>query len=207
MNNDVPNVYEAEALLAWAGEQNPGLWVSHVKTAARAADIIAKHCGMDEHRCYALGLMHDIGRYEGKNALRHAIAGYDLMMSKGWGKAAAVCLTHSFPLADIKAYIGKNDCSKTDTQRIIHLLGEIEYDDEIRLIQLCDAISLPNHVTVMEERLIEVAIRHGVESTVIQKWRRFLELKDLFDKKCGQNIYSFFQAEISADLFSNPPLQ
>lgn len=207
MNNDVPTVKEAEALLAWAGEQNPGLWVSHVKTAARAAGTIAKHCGMDENRCYALGLMHDVGRYEGKSALRHAIAGYDLMMSKGWGKAAAVCLTHSFPLPNINVYIGKNDCSKADSQRIIRLLGEIEYDEEIRLIQLCDAISLPHQVTVMEKRLIEVALRHSVEPAIVQKWQRFLELKDLFDKKCGQNIYSFFQAEISADLFSNPPLQ
>ncbi|NLX83817.1 MAG: HD domain-containing protein [Clostridiales bacterium] len=205
--NDVPTIKEAEALLLWAEEQNPGLWVSHVKTAARAASTIAGHCGMDRLRCYTLGLLHDVGRYEGKSALRHTIAGYDLMMSKGWGKAAAICLTHSFPLPEIRFYNGKNDCSEQDTWRICQLLNQIEYDDEIRLVQLCDAISLPSHVTIMEKRLIEVALRHGVTPNISEKWRRFLELKDLFDQKCGQNIYHLFKEEISKDLFSLPTLR
>lgn len=199
---DVPGIPEAEALLIWAEQQNPGLWVNHVRTAGRAARTIAAHCGMDGDRCYVLGLLHDIGRYEGKNALRHVIAGYDLMMSKGFVKAAEVCLTHSFPLADIAAFSGQNDCTEEETARISRLLQETFYCDEIRLIQLCDAISLPQGVTLMEKRLFDVGMRHSFVGITGRKWQEFFHIKAMFDQKCGVNIYQLFREEIVSGLFS-----
>ena len=35
------------------------------------------------------------------------INSYDYAVSKGWGEVARICLTHSFPIKDIEADIGK----------------------------------------------------------------------------------------------------
>lgn len=196
----IPPVAEAERLITWAQERNPGQWINHAYTAARAARTIAAACGMDTDRAYVLGLLHDIGRYEGKSFLRHVIAGHDLMMAKGYGKAALICLTHSFPMPQLSVYSGKNDCTPEDTKRIQTLLDEAVYDDEVRLIQLCDAISLSDRVTVMEQRLLEVAMRHGVSPQSPDKWRSFLAIKEHFDRKCGRSVNGLFRDEIVAGL-------
>lgn len=198
---DLLNLKEAKDLLGWAASRNPGAWVAHSQTVARAAGTIARACGMDERRCEALGLLHDIGRYRGKASFEHVIAGYDLMMEKGWPSAARVCLTHSFPLQDIRVYHGTIDCSPEDYERAKGLLARVVYDDEIRLIQLCDAISLPTGVTVMDKRLLEVGMRHGLSPETTRKWQAFLDLKALFDKRCRQNIYRLFSDEMTRDLF------
>ncbi len=199
---ELPNIGEAEKLLAWALSKNPGQWGAHSRTVARAARTIALACRMNAQRCEVLGLLHDIGRYVGKVAFTHVVAGYDLMMLKGYPSAAKVCLTHSFPLQDIAAYNGQIDCAPQDFVRVKGLLAEVEYDDEMRLIQLCDAISLPTGVTIMETRLLEVGLRHGLSQITARKWQTFMELKALFDRRCGQNIYQLFSDEITKDLFS-----
>ncbi len=198
----LPTQPEAEELLAWAAGRNPGPWVDHSKTAARAARQIAMACGMNPERCHVLGLLHDIGRYEGATALRHVLAGHDLMLDRGYAKAAQVCLTHSFPDKDINQFSGAMDCDAEQLGRIRRLLEQAAYDDEIRLIQLCDAISLTNGVCLMEKRLVDVALRHGVHDGTMRKWQSFLALKEYFDKRCGFNLYSLFRQEIISSLLS-----
>ncbi len=92
---------QAEALLLWAEEKNPGPWGNHSRAAGRAAETIARAAGdpaLDPDRAYVSGLLHDIGRYEGVTHLRHVYAGYALLMDKGEPELARVCLTHSFGL-------------------------------------------------------------------------------------------------------------
>lgn len=198
---EYPSREEAEALVEWALQRNPGPWGEHVRTAARAASTIAKACGMDEDHCYTLALLHDIGRYEGRTDLRHTIAGYDLLMERGWQKAAAVCLSHSFPVKRMDLYFGKADLPPGEMARMDLILEGIPYDDEIRLIQLCDCLSLNDRVTVMEKRMIDVALRYEVGPSSPIKWQAFLNLKTYFDDKCSLNIYRLFEKEISAELF------
>lgn len=73
-----PSRAEAEGLVKWASDLNPGQWVQHCETAATAAERIAVACKMDADKAYVCGLLHDIGRFEGVRALHHAIAGYTL---------------------------------------------------------------------------------------------------------------------------------
>lgn len=197
----MPTKEEADKLLQWAGERNPGPWVNHSKTAANAASLIGKSAGMDETRCYVLGLLHDIGRYEGKTHLRHTIAGYELLMDKGWQKPAEICLSHSFPIKGLDYFIGTIDCPEGMRQNLQLLLEDIPYDDEIRLIQLCDALCMPERVTLMEQRLVDVAIRHGATPYLSQKWRVYLDIKKYFDQKCGFNIYLLFLKDIQESIF------
>lgn len=156
---------------------------------------------MDANRCFILGLLHDIGRYIGPSGLLHTLEGYRILMQKGWDKPAIICLTHSFPIKDLEYFNGLNDCTPEDTRIIVDLLEQSVYDDEVKLIQLCDAISLPGGVTIMERRLADVMMRHGADHHTPLKWRAFFDLKRHFDQRCGQSVYSLFRNEIEKDLF------
>lgn len=196
-----PDRRRAEELLAWAAEQNPGPWLQHSRNAACAAEAIARRCGMDGDRAYVLRLLHDIGRYEGVRGLHHAIAGHDLLQARGYGGAARICLNHSFPVPDRATFNGKQDCTPEETAFLDRSLTGMQYDDYDRLIQLCDALATAEGITMIEARLIDVAIRNGVGERYREKWRKFLELKSYFDGKCGCNLYSLFCKDIEKNIF------
>ena len=193
----MPGKTEAEELLAWGNDQNPGPWVKHSKAVARAAQTIASKCGMDTHTAYTLGLLHDIGRYKGKMGIRHIYTGYTLMAGKGYHQPARICLSHSFPEKNYAAIYGENDCTKEEFEEITTKLNEYEYDDYDRLIQLCDSLCMAEGVCILEVRLMEVARRYNeCNQAILNKWNAFFEIKKYFDNKCGTNIYSLFSEEI-----------
>ncbi|MDD3410036.1 MAG: HD domain-containing protein [Eubacteriales bacterium] len=197
----LPSRREAEALLAWAGACNPGPWTEHSRTAARAAERIARAGGMDAEKAYVLLLLHDIGRYEGVRGLHHVLAGHELMTEKGFPACARVCLTHSFPLPRLEAYTGRMDCTDDEKRLLERLLTETEFDEYDRLAQLCDAISLPRGVSLMETRLTDVALRNGFNGCSTEKWRAFFAVKRAFDERCGGNVYALFRDEIIETIF------
>lgn len=188
----VPSIIEAEKLLAEAEKLNPGVWIAHNKTAGDCARLIALKCNdLDENVAYVLGLLHDIGRRFGIVDMKHIWYGYEFMIENGFNDSARICLTHSFPYKNIRAYNGENDCSITQNDFIQNFLESTEYDDYDRLIQLCDAISFPTGATYIEKRLVDVVLRRGFNELTISKWKAFIELKDYFDLKTKSNIYDF----------------
>lgn len=82
-------------------------------------------------------------------------------------------------------------CSPDQKNFLERYLEQIEYDDYDLLIQLCDAISLPGGACIMEKRLVDVALRHGLPEFTLRKWKAFLNTKTYFDELCGCNIYTF----------------
>lgn len=192
---------QAHELLLWAHEQNPGPWLGHSQTAARAAEGIAQACGMDAELAYIMGLLHDVGRYEGVRDLHHVVAGYKLMMQRGEAEIARICLTHSFPIQEVRAFSGKLDCEPEEMVFLERALKENAYNDYDRLIQLCDSLAMPNGVSTIEERLFEGSLRRGFNDYTLRKWRSFMGLKKYFDDRCGMNIYCLFRDEITARLF------
>ena len=179
-------IQAAEALLHEAEQRNPGPWIGHSLTAARCASTIAQACGdMDTDTAYVLGLLHDIGRGEGVTDLRHVIEGWRYLSELGYHDAARICLTHSFPIAVLESYQGKNDCSPEETLFLKQFLSEVQYDEYDRLIQLCDAISLPGGPTFIEKRLVDVALRRGLNEYTIPKWRAFLDIKACYERRTG----------------------
>lgn len=186
----LPTIYEAEKLLEKAERYNPGIWIDHSKTVAFCAKVIAEYCdNLDTDTAYILGLLHDIGRREGVTDMKHIIDGYRFMKSLGYDDCARICLTHSFPYKDIRSYNGQNDCKVEETEYIKSFLDQTEYNDYDRLIQLCDALALPDGATYIEIRLVDVVMRRGFNDLTITKWKAFLNLKDYFDKKTGTDIY------------------
>lgn len=197
----IPTRAQAEALLTWAQSLNPGPWVQHSQAAARAAQAIAARCNLDPERAYVLGLMHDIGRYEGVRDLHHVVAGYSLALNHGWPGVARICLTHSFPVRELDSYAGRHDCSPDELAMLRSFIASVEYDIYDELIQLCDALALPGRISLMDSRLIDVALRHGLNDYTLDRWKLYYARKAHFDALSGSNIYELFRDEIIHSVF------
>lgn len=182
---------DAERELEIAGALNPGKWVDHSRATAQNARLIAEKVeGMDAEKAYCMGLLHDIGRRVGVVAIRHILEGFYYVNKIGQPEIARICLTHSFPGKGSDTYFGKYDCTEEEKQFLHEYISNVEYDDYDRLIQLCDAISLPSGACIMEKRLIDVALRYGVPEFAPEKWKASMANKKHFDELCGCNIYT-----------------
>lgn len=180
-------LYELEL----AGKMNAGKWVVHSQNVAEAARLIAEASGyLDVDKAFVCGLLHDIGRRTGIAAVRHIIDGYDYAISKGWDEVARICLTHSFPVKDIEADIGKKDISKEQYTFIDNYLNNLEYDDYDKLIILCDALGDADGFCILEKRFIDTTRRYGIYSFSIDRWNKTYEYKEYFEHMIGKSIYT-----------------
>ncbi len=186
-----PSKEVAISELEIAGKMNPGLWIVHSYNVANAARIIAEHCdNLDREKAFVCGLLHDIGRRTGIAAVRHIIDGYDYAISQGWDEVARICLTHSFPVKDIEADIGKKDITKEQYNFINIFLNNLEYDEYDKLIILCDALADANGFCILEKRFIDTTRRYGIYPFSIDRWNKTYEYKEYFEKIIGKSIYS-----------------
>lgn len=187
---NVPSIEIAECLLKEGENINPGNWVGHSRNTAKAAGFIAAACpGMEEESAYVLGLLHDIGRREGVSKLHHTLNGYKYMMELGYTYSARICLTHSFSVKEVSLFKGR-DCTDEEVAFIQSYIDETEYSDYDRLIQLCDLLALPNGLCLIEKRIVDISLRHGVSENSTRKWKAVFTLKNYFESKIGKSIYS-----------------
>jgi len=187
----------AEAELAKAAESNPGLWAEHSRYVAMACKNIASRCDdMSADTAYILGLLHDIGRYAGVSSEKHLIDGYRYCMERGWKKAAQICISHAFMIRDIDTSIGVFDVAEADYQFMKEFIKNADYDNYDRLVQLCDALSLPTGFCILEKRFVDVTIRYGMHPATVDRWLKILEIKSLFEKKTGCSIYDLLPGVI-----------
>lgn len=193
----MPTLIEAEEMLKEAGRLNPGPWVEHSLYAGKAAKLIAQNCNeLNEETALILGMLHDIGRRVGVTGMRHSIDGYNFATEKGFYRVAKVCITHSFDCKDIKTTFGKRDCSEDEYNFVKKYIETVEYDDYDRLIQLCDALAFIDGYYLIEKRMVEAVIRHGMNEHTIQKWKATLETKRYFEQKIGKSIYALLPGVI-----------
>lgn len=186
------NRTEALALLEWAHEQNPGQWREHSLHAARAAEAIAEKAGLDPDRAWISGALHDVGRFEGVRVMHHIISGYNLLMEKGEPELARICMTHSFPGGEPMSYIGEWDVTDEERGFVMDYITGCEFDDYDRLIQLCDALALSKGICLIEKRLVNVVLRHGVNPCLQGKWQATFDIQKDFENRMGCSIYSLF---------------
>lgn len=191
IGDKLPSLEEAEAILEEGRKLNPGPWVEHSIYVGRAAWQIAQHCpNLDSTIAFVCGILHDIGRRFGVTGMRHAIDGYNFLTEKGYDLPARICITHSFPLKNVNAVFGKWDCSDDELRFVRQYLESIKLDDYDRLIQLCDALALPDGFCLMEKRMIDVALRHGVNEYTVPKWEATFEILKYFEDCMGKSLYS-----------------
>lgn len=183
--------------LEWAGRLNPGRWIEHSRFVALACKNIAAQCeDLSSDRAYCYGLLHDIGRYAGVTSEKHLIDGYRFCMERGWEKAAQICITHAFMIQDIKTSIGTFDMSEEDYLFMEGFIRGAAYDDYDRLVQLCDALALPTGFCLLEKRFVDVALRYGTPPFTVDRWRKTLEIKEMFERKIGGSIYKLLPGVI-----------
>lgn len=185
-----PDRQTAEQELILAGELNPGKWIDHSHYVAKAAEIIARACGMDTEKAYVLGLLHDIGRRIGFCGQKHIYAGYLYALQKGWEDVARISLTHSFLFNNTETGVSPYDGAAGEYEFITQYISQIQYDDYDHLLQLADALGCAEGFCIIEKRIVDVALRYGEMPGMIDKWRRTFELKAYFDAKCGNSIYN-----------------
>ena len=184
------NVKTAEKELERAEKLNPGDWVAHSRFVALACRNIAACCpGLSPDEAYCFGLLHDIGRYTGRSSEKHLIDGYRYCMERGWEKAAQICISHAFMIQDIQTSIGVFDVSEEDYRFMEQFIQHAVYDDYDRLVQLCDALALPTGFCLLEKRFVDVAVRYGTKPATVPRWKKTLEIKEMFERKIGGSIY------------------
>lgn len=191
----IPSAKDAEALLVEAGGRNPGPWTAHSRHVAEGARLIAEQVpGMDVRAAYVVGLLHDIGRREGVTGMRHVIDGYRYLQGLGYEDAARISMTHSFANGDYREIFGEWDVDADELAFIQSYLAQAEFDDYDRLIQLCDALAMADGFVLMEKRMMDVAIRYGIDDGVsaysVRKWRKKFEIREDFERRMGCSIYS-----------------
>ena len=187
----IPSLGEANSMLLEAGKRNPGPWVGHSLSAAKAAQAIASHYpGLHPETAFILGLLHDIGRRAGVSDMHHVLDGYHFLVQQGYEDAARICITHSYPVKNIYAIEGQWECTAEELDFIQDYLNKIEFNEYDRLIQLCDAIALPEGYCLMEKRFVEVALRHGVNEYTLQRWKAYMQIQSDFEKIMGKSIYN-----------------
>ncbi|MEZ4519859.1 MAG: HD domain-containing protein, partial [Chloroflexota bacterium] len=208
-----PSLETAEALLLEAATVNPGFgWVEHSRNVASAAGHIARsHPDLDETTAYVFGLLHDIGRRAGYTHNRHILDGYTYLEILGYTKSARICLTHSFPVRDITYCVGQWDTTPEEYAFLRDFLQATAYDEYDRLLQLCDALALPTGFCLLEKRLVDVAMRHGINDTTVARWQALFDLKAHFDKIIGVSIYTLLPGIVSTTFetgeFNEPELK
>lgn len=186
----IPNRKQAHIYLSEAVALNPGPWAQHSRYVAQSAESIAQHHPkMEPEYAYVLGLLHDIGRRYGVAGMRHVIDGYHFLANEGYEDAARICLTHSYPTENQAHGASPWDGSQEELQFVRAYLKKIQYNNYDRLIQLCDAISLPNGFCLMEKRLIDVVMRYGVNPSTVNRWRSFFAIKQQIEQDIDVSIY------------------
>ena len=195
------NKKTAQQALEQAAKSNPGAWVDHSKYVAEACKNIALRCkNLSADQAYLFGLLHDIGRYAGVTSEKHLIDGYRYCMERGWEKAAQICISHAFMIQDIDTSIGEFDVSDADYLFMETFVANAVYDDYDRLVQLCDSLALPTGFCLLEKRFVDVTIRYGVHPATIDRWKKILEIKALFEAQIGCSVYTLLPGVVENSL-------
>lgn len=170
--------------------------LKHITAVARAAEGIAGACGMDTDKAYALGLMHDIGKYKGDFTMEHVYNGYEFLTRNNFVAAAKVAMTHTFYNMETDGEKLFSEFKEVEHEITVReFLAEAELDDWDRLIQLADNMGTVWGVTTIEERFCDILTRHKMPDAQANLLALY-ELKHYFDQKAGRNIYGVFKDEL-----------
>lgn len=187
----IPSIEEAEAYLLEAEELNPGPWIPHSRYVGEAAKLIAEqHPSLDPDIAQILGYLHDIGRRFGVMNIRHTYEGHKFLEEQGHADAARICITHSFPTKRVDEVSDGWDGPKEQMEFTQDYLDKVEFNDYDKLLQLCDALAMPSGFVLLEKRLLDAAMRRGVNDYTLKRWQVTFEIQAEIEETIGASIYS-----------------
>lgn len=183
---------QALKMLQEAEELNNGRWIEHSKKVGEAAARIAEKLNLDTEKARSLGYIHDIGKRFGEKE-HHVIKGYEYLKSLGYDdEYANICLTHSYLNNDINCTAGgvpKKDVGGYEFRK--QFVEKHNYTIYEKIINLCD-LMCTDEFLILEQRLIEIMTRRGVDTNTVYHITEALRLKEEIDNKVGENIYKLF---------------
>ena len=183
---------EADNILIEAQNLNDGKWVKHSMNVARVSETLADNLKLDKDKAYIYGLLHDIGRRNGITAVRHIIDGYNYMKSMGYKDIGRYCLTHSCMIKDVYTILGKWDMTEEETKFVKEYLNDIDYTLYDKIVQLSDYMSLPEGLTLIDRRIIDVYLRYGFNEKSLDNWKAIFKIQEEIEEKLGNSIYQLF---------------
>ena len=195
------NREKALMLLDEANEMNKGPWYEHSLNTAIVCERLAKNLDLNHEYAYCIGLLHDIGRRFGKTGPRHSYDGYVYLKEIGYEDFGRYCLSHSYVVKNVRNIPGICDLNEEEDKFVATYLNEIEYNLYDKIIQLADAIALPNGLTNIERRLIDVYLRYGVNNNTVDNWKGYYKIQEEIEEILGFSIYKLFPEVKNIDNF------
>lgn len=192
---------EALKLLEEGEKLNPGRWIEHSKRVGEASSRIAEKLNLDIEKAKTLGLIHDIGkRYA--DGQSHVIRGYKFLKENGYDdEYANICLTHSYLNNDINCTAGGVPSPESEGYEFRkEFVKKHEYNVYEKIVNLCD-LMCTNRFMILEERLIEIMTRRGVDTNTVYHISEAQKLKKEIDQLLGYSVYTLFP-EIVKDLLN-----
>lgn len=186
------NKEQALKLLEEAESLNSGRWIEHSKKVGEASRRIASKLNLDLEKAEVLGLIHDIGKRYGEHA-HHVINGYKYIKELGYDdEYANICLTHSYLNNDINCTAGGVPSPKSDGYEFRkEFVKNHEYTVYEKIINFCD-LMCTNKFMILEQRLIEIMTRRGVDTNTVYHIKESLKLKNEIDELLGHSVYDLF---------------
>lgn len=182
----------AHELLMEAEKVSPGGYVKHSLTVGEAAYRIASRLNLDADKARALGYIHDIGKIYGAPFDQHIARGYEFLIDKGIDEEYAnICLVHSYLENDIDCTAGTVDPSSYGYQFRKDFIKNHEYTIYEKIICLCD-LTCKDEFLTLEERLIDLAVRKGINKNTERHIKAAIKLKEKIEILIGAQLYSLF---------------
>ena len=173
-------------------------WILHSICVGNTAGVIARALNLDEDYAITLGYLHDIGKRFGWNShegvIPHAINGYNYLKSLGLSdEYAGICIKHSFLNNDINCLANDRDYTDSDNENYDFIKEYIskEYTIYEKIINLCDLMCNTKLQTI-ENRMIDLLLRHGVYKNTHYHLVETFKLKEYFDSLLGYSLYELF---------------
>lgn len=183
---------KALEMLEESEKMNPGRWIEHSKKVGEAARRIAESLNLEAEKAEILGLIHDIGKRFGEKA-HHVIRGYEYLKNLGYDDDYCnICLIHSYLNNDINCTAGgvpQEGIGGYDFRK--NFVENHKYTMYEKIINFCDLICT-NEFTILEQRLIEIMTKRGVDTNTVYHITEAQKLKDEIDQALGFNVYSLF---------------
>lgn len=155
-----------------------------------AATIAAATPDMDSERAYVLGLLHDCGRLrdEYTEPCFHGWVGYEFMTEHNFPDLARISITHTFYKQDFDP--ASYPQNRTAILKCRDYLQSITYNDDDRLIQLCDMLNNLGKTCTIEQRMADINRRYHIPEEKTQPLIKALQkIKGYFDGRCGIDVY------------------
>ena len=189
-SNEAKNILES-----FRGKTESDRWIEHCISVGNSAGKIAKALNekgynVNIDKTITLGYLHDIGKYNGEPH-GHEMTGYNYLKHKGYDEEYCdICITHSYLNNDIICTAGGVPNPKDKPFRA-GFVKKHKYTIEEKLINLCD-LMCTTKLQSLEQRLIDLLLRHGVYKNTHYHLIEVYKLKENFDNLLGYNLYNLF---------------